>query len=189
MHHSNLLAGRCLALLLALALACPGTVRAGDGHNHDEASSGGSLPAQPRFSAVSEHFELVGVLDDRRLSLYLDRSADNSPVKDGRLDLEVNGVKLAARALGEGVFEAVLSQPLKTGVNAVAATVYVQGDTDLLAGELDIHPSTADATSTRLTTWKAFAPLAAGAMAALVLAVLLVRRWRAGPSRGTGAKT
>ena len=130
----------------------------------------------------------MGILEDRRLVLYLDHSPDNRPVKDGRLDIEVGGIKLTTRALDEGVFEAVLSQPLKVGVNAVAATVYAQGDTDLLAGELVIHPPTADATSSRLTHWESYAWLAGGAMALLIPVVLLTRRWRARASRGAGEK-
>ncbi|MBK8766896.1 MAG: hypothetical protein IPM01_20685 [Burkholderiaceae bacterium] len=120
--------------------------------------------------------------------LYLDHSADNRPVKDGRLDIEVGGTKLPTRALGEGVFEAVLSQPLKAGINAVAATVYAQGDTDLLAGELDIHPPTADSTSSRLTHWKRYAWMAGAALALLVPVVWLTRRWRARSSSGVGEK-
>ncbi|MBP7659369.1 MAG: hypothetical protein KA778_05170 [Burkholderiaceae bacterium] len=186
MHRSPVLTGCCLALLLMLA--CPSAALAGDGHNHDAAPSGVAGPTQPRFSAVSEGFELVGVLEDRRLVLYLDHSADNRPVKDGRLDIEVGGTKLPTRALGEGVFEAVLSQPLKAGINAVAATVYAQGDTDLLAGELDIHPPTADSTSSRLTHWKRYAWMAGAALALLVPVVWLTRRWRARSSSGVGEK-
>ena len=66
---------------------------AGDGHDHGDAPAASSGPALPRFAAVSETFELVGVVNGKRLTLYLDRYADGSPVKGAKLELELGGVK------------------------------------------------------------------------------------------------
>ena len=54
---------------------------AGDGHDHGDAAPAATGTALPRFAAVSETFELVGVLDGKQVTLYLDRFADNAPVR------------------------------------------------------------------------------------------------------------
>ena len=61
----------CLAMLVATTTF---TTWAGDGHDHGEATTSAGGPALPRFTAVSETFELVGVLNGKQLTLYLDLS-------------------------------------------------------------------------------------------------------------------
>lgn len=112
---------------------------AGDGHDHGESSSPKVEAVSPRFTAVSESFELVGVVNGKQVTVYLDRFADNSPVKDAQIELELGGVKLALKSHAEGEYEADLPKVLKPGVIPVVATVIVGQDTDLLAGELDMH--------------------------------------------------
>ena len=112
---------------------------ADDGHNHDAAPAAATGPALPRFSATSELFELVGVVNGKQLTVYLDRFADNSPVKGARIDLEVGGAAVALKEHDEGEFEGTLAQELKPGVASVTATVAAGNETDILAGELDVH--------------------------------------------------
>ena len=49
------------ALLIALAVCVP-MARAGEGHDHGSEAPAAASQALPRFTAVSEAFELVGVL-------------------------------------------------------------------------------------------------------------------------------
>ena len=93
------------------------------GDDHGDAPAASSGPALPRFAAASETFELVGVVNGKRLTLYLDRYADGSPVKDATLELELGGVKVPVESHGEGEFEAMLAQELKPGSLAVSAMV------------------------------------------------------------------
>jgi hypothetical protein len=128
--------------LLALALLGAPVARAQDGHDHGHDHAAQAAPAAavlPRFSAVSETFELVGVLDGRQLAVYLDRADDNSPVSGARVELELAGHKLTLRPTGVGAFEAELPTALQPGEFAVAATVTAGARTDLLAGDLDVH--------------------------------------------------
>lgn len=124
----------------ALFLLAGNAARAADdhGHEHGNAPATAGAAALPRFAAVSETFELVGVLSGKQLTIYLDRFADNSPVKDARLELEIDGTKMKAEPHGEGEFEVMLAEAPKPGVLSVAATVVSGKDSDLLAGELDI---------------------------------------------------
>lgn len=171
---------------LLAALACIAWVAttaplalAGDGHDHGDTPAPTSSPALPRFAAVSESFELVGVVNGKQLTLYLDRYADGSPVKNAKLELELNGVKVPVESHEEGEFEATLAQELKSGVVSVAATVMAGEETDLLAGELDIHDEAHVDEDARTHGWKEYALWAAVASGALLLLTTLVRRLRA----------
>ena len=173
------------SLCLAMVLGMTSLVSlAGEGHDHGEAPVAASGSAFPRFAATSDLFELVGVLNGKKLALYLDRTEDNSPVKDARLELEIGGAKVTVKRVGEGEFEAELAALPPQGPLTVTATVIAGKDADLLAGELDIHrdahaPETGSAWSTR-----AIAGWGAGALALLAL-LFGLRRARAARLEGT----
>jgi hypothetical protein len=117
---------------------------AGDGHDHGEAAPAPVAAAFPRFAAVSDDFELVGVLNGQRLTLYLDHAADNRPVTDGELTLELGGQQVKVSPHGVGEFEADLTEPLSDGETSIMATVTAQGQSDLLTGVLDVHSEDAE---------------------------------------------
>lgn len=150
-----------LPLLLAALLAAP--VQAHEGH--DEAPAAATGQALPRFAASSELFELVGVLDGRQLTLYLDHAASNAPVQGATLELDFGGAKLKPVPKGEGEFTLQLERGPQPGLIPVTATVLAGNESDLLAGELDLHAHepAAPAASAR---WKY---IAAGALALLGL--------------------
>ncbi|WP_426304633.1 hypothetical protein ACN9MJ_17545 [Acidovorax facilis] len=128
------------ALSLALVLGfTPLWALADDGHNHGEAPAIAAGPAMPRFAATSDLFELVGVLDGQKLALYLDHAGDNSPVKEAQLELDIAGTRVPVTRVADGEFQAALAAPLAEGVSPVTATVVAGSDTDLLAGEIDVH--------------------------------------------------
>lgn len=155
-----------LALLLGLL---PPTALAGPGHDHGEAPAAAAGTALPRFAATSDLFELVGVLDGQKIALYLDHAGDNSPVKDARLELDIAGTNVPVTRVAEGEFQATLAAPLAEGVSPVTATVAAGADTDLLAGEIDLHaPAHNDAASPGVSRRTV---LIAGAVAAVLLAV------------------
>lgn len=167
------------ALMGAACLALPvATAWAGEGHDHGEAPAATGGPALPRFTAVSELFELVGVVNGKQITLYLDRFADGSPVKDAKLELELGGVKVPVESHAEGEFEATLAQELKPGVVAVAATVMAGEESDLLAGELDLHDESTVAEIHR-HDWNEYLSWGVGGLVGLVLLIVLARRLRA----------
>jgi hypothetical protein len=152
------------AWLVAMLFALPAC--AGEGHDHGDAAPSATGPALPRFTAVSELFELVGIVDGKKLTVFLDRFEDNAPVQGAKLELELGGAKVALEEHEPGAFEGTLAEAPKPGVIAVTATVSTAKDTDLLAGELDVHEEEhAHAEGTR--DWRSFAPwIAALAIAA-----------------------
>jgi hypothetical protein len=164
--------------LATFIAATPFTAWADAGHDDGAAPIAATGSAQPRFTAVSETFELVGVLNGKLLTLYLDRADDNSPVKDAKLEIELADIKLDVKPRGVGEFEATLAQDLKPGVTAVAATVIAGQETDLLAGELDIRENAHADASARSLPWKKYGIWTVAGLLALALLVGGLRRFR-----------
>jgi hypothetical protein len=159
-------------LLLLLAL-CSASAWAGPGHDHGDAAPAATGTALPRFTASSELFELVGVLDGRVLTVYLDRAASNEPVPAAQLELEVGSLKLQGQLQADGTLRLELPAALQPGVMPVTATVTAGDEVDLLAGELDLHaddPAHGTHTHSHTRAWviggaAALALLAAGFIA------------------------
>lgn len=168
----------CVAAFISFGVAAT-NVMAGPGHDHGDAPAAATGPALPRFTASSELFELVGVLDGKKLTVYLDHAPSNEPVKDAKLDLEIGNQKVTLAAHDVGEFEATLAAELKPGVYPITATVNTAKETDLLAGELDWHGEEKAAEPAARFHWETYAKwagAAVGALLLLVLAVLAIRR-------------
>ena len=149
-----------LAALLVAATFLGSPAWAGEGHDHGDAAPAAVGQALPRFSAVSETFELVGVLSGKQITLYLDRFGDNSPVRGAQIELEIGGAKFKAEKQGEDEYEGVLP---------VTATVTAGNEVDLLAGELDIHEAAHANEAVHTHSWSEYAGWGAGGLAALAL--------------------
>lgn len=182
---SRTLAGSALAI--AITIAAPAL--AGPGHDHGDAPAASPATASPRFEAVSDLFELVGILEGRHLTLYLDRADDNRPVDGARLEVDFSGTRLTLTDRGNGIFDAELGTPPAAGVTPITATVVAGAQSDLLAGELDLHADAAEPDtegSGLLARYGRSAGIGAAALVALtVLAVAarrIARRFRTGSS-------
>jgi hypothetical protein len=165
-------------LCFAALLLAPSLTRAADDHGHDHGPAPAATgPALPRFAAVSDVFELVGVLNGKQLTLYLDRAADNIPVTDAQIELEIAGKKFKAVKHGDDEFEVMLAEAPKPGVLSITATVVAGKDTDLLAGELDLHDEAPHSDeAAHVHAWTEYAGWAAGAVAVLALLFFVGRR-------------
>ncbi len=170
-----------------LCAACwfaPHAFAAGD---HGAEASSSTSSALPRFSAVSEVFELVGVLNGKQITLYLDRAGDNSPVRDAVIELEVAGVKYKAAKQGDDEYEVVLKDVPKPGALAITAAVTAGAEADLLAGELDLHDDAAATAAAPAHGWQEYAMWAAVALVVLVLSIWGIRRMLAGRRATAGS--
>jgi hypothetical protein len=169
------------ALSVAAILLATGTrALAGDGHDHGDAAPAATGTALPRFAAVSETFELVGVLDGKQVTLYLDRFADNAPVRGAQIELDIAGAKFKAEAAkgqpGEDTYQVTLKDAPTPGVLPITATVTAGSEADLLAGELDLHEEAHTEAPAHARSWTALAGWAAGGLLALAVLVLGGRR-------------
>jgi hypothetical protein len=177
------IAAWAIAMTPLLVAALPAHAQDDHGHDHGDEPATASGPALPRFAAVSEAFELVGVLDGNRLTLYLDRFADNSPVTNAELELEIGEVKVPVQAHGEGEYDAVLASRPASGVVPVTVTVQAGSETDLLVGELDLHAEATVDTAEHSHGWQEYASWAAAAAVALVLIAWMTRKLRTSRSK------
>lgn len=161
------------------------SVGASEGHDHGESAPQSAAEALPRFSAVSESFELVGVLSGKQITLYLDRFADNSTVRNAEIELDIGGTTFKAGKQGEDEYEVVLPTEPKPGVLTVSATVVAGAESDLLAGELDVHEEAhTDEAVTRSTL--EYVGWFAGGLAGLALFVWAGRRLMTSSSARAG---
>src|SRR5687768_11586457 len=81
--------GGALALLL---FALAGSAPAHEGHDHaEEPRAKGSAVASPRVTAISERYQLVGIVEGEVLVIYLDRADDNSPVTAATIEVSLDG--------------------------------------------------------------------------------------------------
>ncbi|GIX54452.1 hypothetical protein ACU6VJ_11155 [Sphaerotilus sulfidivorans] len=174
------------ALSVIASMLLPSLARAGEGHDHGDAAPVASGPSLPRFAAVSDAFELVGVLNGKQLTLYLDRAADNAPVTEAQIELEIGGAKVKAEK-HEDAFEVVLADAPKPGVLPITATVTVGNEVDLLASELDLHEEAHADEAAHVHSWKEYAGWATAALGTLVVLILIGRNLAARRQRRTGA--
>lgn len=171
-------------LLLAAALALPAAAH--EGHSHGAAPPPLTDRAlAPRFEAASEAFELVGVLEDAQLTLYLDQFASNAPVADARIELEAPSFKGVAEQVAPAVYR-LAAAPLQTpGRHALTLTVESAEAIDLLGATLQVA-APAPAGAEAAPRERPVALLAGGALAAVLgLAWLLGRRSKRRPDGGT----
>jgi hypothetical protein len=157
------------------ALFATPNARADAGHDHGAAAPATAGPGLPRFAASSELFELVGVVNGKQLTLYLDHSADNSPVQGARIELELGGSKVDVKPNADGDYVATLARPLPPGTTPVTATVTAGTETDLLAGEIAVAgPAPAEAAPA--AGWRGLVGWSAAALALLGMLAWAARR-------------
>lgn len=125
------------AATLALFSAAPGA-RAHEGHGENAPAQ----PAQtvPRVVAEGSGIELVATAEGHKLTIYLDRSATNTPVEGAKIEVMGEAVPpgSVAKDLGNGIYEAEGEWVDAPGVKPLTFLV-VDGETsDLLAGVLTI---------------------------------------------------
>lgn len=124
-------------LLACLLLTVQVPLFAGEGHSHDAAPVGTAGPALPRFTAHSDLFEAVGVLDGAEFSVLIDRYETNEPVLGAQVELESGSLKSQLAFHADHAGYSMPSEAFKKpGTYAITLTVTAGEQTDLLTGEL-----------------------------------------------------
>src|SRR5688572_13302050 len=73
--------------------------------DHDHAPPAAAVSGSlPRLATKSESYELVAILDGERLTIYLDRFEDNSPVTDAKITVAIDGEPIAAEPAADNTF-------------------------------------------------------------------------------------
>jgi cobalt-zinc-cadmium efflux system membrane fusion protein len=125
------------ALMTVLWLALGGTAaRTHISADHDKPATAAAASNLPRIVTHSEQYELVGIVEGERLTIYLDRFDDNSPVTEATITVMIEGEAVEAEPAADGKFT-VTSKRLAGGgpVELVFDIKASHGD-DLLIGML-----------------------------------------------------
>jgi hypothetical protein len=170
-----------LLCMSAAAFAAPGAH--GPNGEHLDAPGGGHAhgTSGPRVETFTESFELVGQVQGGELSILVDRYETNEPVLNGKLEVETNGLKAAAKfhadhgdySVDDEKFLQALAVP---GKHALVFTLIAGEESELLEGTLEVDAADHahdDEHAHSLTRWTV-----GGGLLALVLTALAIRRVR-----------
>ena len=189
---------RALPIWLAatVLLGAHGVVIAGPGHDHGDGVSALAAIASTRFAAHSGLFELVGIVHEKRVALFLDEYTTNAPLLRGVIEIELQpaqgaAIKLKAMPAEGGAFDAPLARPLAAGSYAVTAIVRTevagQPEHDLLTATLEISaPAGFDSPAGAGQHAPVYAAIGLGVALAAILGAMAWRLRR--NSRATGLR-
>lgn len=123
-----------------LVLLMPRFVFAHGGEDHGaEARAPVSLFASgSALELKSPDVELLGVLQDGKLTVFADRYATNEPILNAKIELESKGRKLQLLASKDGSYTAAADWLKQPGAYEVVVSVEANGLEDLLIGTLQI---------------------------------------------------
>jgi hypothetical protein len=157
--------------LLSLTFLIAGFVSvasAHEGHKHEnESKPRSNVAAAPTLTAVSENYELVAIVQDGQMTIYLDQFASNAPIIDADLEFDFSGTVVKATRNADGTYSVALPKnvDLKSTV-AVTITILAAAGPDLLSGDLVI--SKLEIHSSWFTVW------VVAIVAAFLIALLLI---------------
>lgn len=172
---SSSIGPRLRAVLVVLLVGMVSTVSAHEGHDDAPAAAAGT--ASPRLSAHSDLFELVGIVDHGRMTVYLDRYATNAPVTGATITFESGEAKGTATPQPDGTYLIAFEALAGSGELPFSFMVTAGADSDLLAADLvlaDDH----DHADTAARPWARPAAFAAGALALVLVAFTFLRSVR-----------
>jgi hypothetical protein len=132
--------------------------------------------ARPSFEAHSELFELVGRIDDGRLTLTLDDWASNEPVAGARVEIDFAGQTLVAEAQADGTYTLDATPFAAAATYPLTITVSAGEQSDLLATDLVVGDSAATSAMAAGIGIKEIGIAATLTLLAAVVAVRLRRR-------------
>lgn len=197
MKHSSLITSSFRSFMISFAITASFFAYAGPGHDHGDEAPTATGSASPRVSTHSDLFELVGIVKQNKMTIYLDQFGTNEPISKADIEIEIATdkapIKVKAVAETDGTFSVTNDILEKAGSYALSFTVSAGKDTDLLAGEVKIgsEPKAAGKADAHdhgrehdhaHTPWAKYAGFAALALSALA-AVWGLLRWRKRSSR------
>jgi RND family efflux transporter MFP subunit len=147
---------RCILIALALSATASACI-AHEGHDHAASPPVAVAKSSPRIVAQSEAYELVGILVQDTLRIYLDRFETNEPVSDAAIVVTVGGNDVTASPVADGTY--AISDAALAGegpLEMIFAITASSGD-DLLIATLDRPAASAVPTTASGPIEQAFA--------------------------------
>jgi len=139
--------------LLVASVSWAASVSAHEGDDHAPPASATTAPSAPRLTAESEIYELVAVLKDGRLTIYLDRFENNTPVPDAKITVMIEGEPVMAEPTPDGTY--VLTSNLLSGRDSIELVFDIRaaGADDLLIGRLSVPTPPSGTGATNPASW------------------------------------
>jgi hypothetical protein len=168
-----------IAVLAAAALALSAWAHEGEDHGAPAAAAP-TVAAGARTEAQTDALELVAVLADKHLTLYLDAFATNEPVADAQVEVESGAFRAVARQATPGVYAVPAGPFAPPGKYPLVVSVQAGDVADLLTATLEVAQPAAVAEQARpWAAWWNTRAMAGGAGALLLAGVgVLVARCR-----------
>lgn len=171
--------------LVTLSLALPAWAGGDSSDGHTHAAPAPLVPAplataSPRLSTETDQFELVGVLDGKVLTLYLDQFGTNAPVPKAQIEVESGAWKAVATEVSPAVYGVPVELLAQPGKHPLTITVQAGDSLDLMNATLEVGPAGAAGAGAQHTHfWGEWAVWwGAGALALAAVALVAIRRRR-----------
>lgn len=107
-------------------------------HGKDKPAAIRIASTSPRLEVTTPDLELVAVMRQGKLVMYLDRYASNDPLGNASIEVESGGHKAPAQPAGEGVYSVQADWLTKPGKHELVFTVRSENLDDLLVGILEV---------------------------------------------------
>lgn len=148
-------AAACVAASLLALLSPSAPVIAHEGHDHGTATKPTDVRLAPRFEVRSEDVEIVGLLADKSLLIYVDRTSDNVPVQGAQIEVEGSGIKGVASEMADGVYQIPAAGLAQAGKHSLTLTIQAGEIVDLLSATLEVGevPAAASAKEDTKRPW------------------------------------
>jgi hypothetical protein len=179
----------CVGVLLAISATLVSPAWAGgdssDGHTHAAAEP--VVPTAinagaPRVTSQTDQFELVGVLDGKVLTLYLDHFATNAPVTKAEIEVASGSWKATATEIAPATYTVAAGTLTQTGKHPLTVTVLAGDASDLMDATLEVGAATPVPATGQLSQntskWAVWSGAAVLLLAALGLLVARSRKQR-----------
>lgn len=174
--------------LASLFLSVSGAI-AHEGHDHGDAEKAPVVSsAYPRLAARSELYEVVGILKDGKLSVFIDDAVTNEPVSDAAMQVTIgDSAPIEASSRENGVYTALIPNGTPSGSVEVIFSISAGRGDDLLVDSFIPRAEARPAEPKHAPGWLLSnrAAIAASVLAALGFGLLFVYWKRRG--RGMAA--
>ena len=137
------IAALCGGVLLGMATFV--FAHGGEDHDHaQETTAPLPLPSSGgiRWELQSPDVELLGIINDGKLTLYADHFATNEPMANASVELESKGQTLKLQTDHNGIAQSDAEWLATPAHYELMATVQAKGVNDLLVGKVDTVPDT-----------------------------------------------
>jgi len=165
-------------VLFAMALSAYGH---GD-EDHGAAPPPVTQSMAPRAVAATGDFEVVAVLEDKHLVVYVDRFASNEPVTGAKVEIEGGGLLGVAAESAPGTYLLNLAAVMAPAKHGLTISIEAGDSADLLTATLDT--SSAAPAAAHAHYWSEWIVWGLAALLLLASGALLAARRRKRKTKG-----